>query len=101
MGIHLTFTGDVDRLPHKDLAEHIIREVNEAVRAASLKAGVPGDHSQGWAKRTVTEVRSEFLGSEPYRLYGESTEAEAHWGVHLPDTIPDPVAAAPEIGEKS
>ena len=100
MSIQLKFGGDCDRLPHKDLAEHIIREINDAVKAAMEKAGI-GDQ---FAAVTGTSVHHEaksrsLLGSDPYGEIYRYVTGEAFWGVHLPDPIPDPVAEAPVVAE--
>ena len=94
MSIHLRYQGDVDRLPHKDLAEHILKAINDAVREACEKAGATASQSDGWAVRTESRP---FLGTRPYSLSSDSVEVWAEWGVHLPDAVAD----APEIGEKS
>jgi hypothetical protein len=81
MSINITFTGDVDRLPHKDLAEKIIRQINEAVMAATGEE----QHETGYAVRHTTVGRP-FLGDRPY----DSTPSEyihvvANWVVHIDD----------------
>lgn len=100
MSISVEFTGDVDRLPHKDLAERIVKAINDAVRETCEKAGMSASQSEGWAERTMVASRP-FLGSTPYAEASEYVHATAGWGVHLPDPVPDPVAEAPEIDEKS
>lgn len=88
MGINIQFIGDVDRLPHKDLAEKIIHAANEAIKAALEKAGI-GDQftaRQGWEVRNTQIQTRMFLGSESYGepISGIET-VTAEWVVHLPD----------------
>ena len=96
MSIQLKFNGDCDRLPHKDLAERIVKAINDAVREACEQAGTPASQSDGWATHTETETRP-FLGSRPYSASSNSVEVQASWGVHLPDEVAD----APEVAERS
>lgn len=88
MTIRVEAHGDCDRLPHKDLLEHIIREINAAVgaavgeqRIANLPVFTP-DH--GTEVRVARRIRP-LSGSEPYIDWGESVEVCADWTVHLPD----------------
>jgi hypothetical protein len=79
MSINITFTGDVDRLPHKDLAEKIIRQINEAVSAATGEKY----HESGYATR-YTAVGRGFLGDEPYDIMPrEYVHVVAYWSVHI------------------
>lgn len=75
MSIQIQFSGDVDHLPHKDLAEKIIRSINEAVKAVG-----GGDYSVGFAQRTDTR---RFLGGEPYVIGAGGVTVVASWGVHI------------------
>lgn len=87
MGIEIRFNGDVDRLPHKDLAEHIIKEVNAAIKAAVEKAGPTAaafTTDNGTERRLHSKVRP-LSGDQPYQDWGENTSVDASWMVHLPD----------------
>lgn len=75
MSIQIQFSGDVDRLPHKDLAEKIIRSINEAVAATGSR-----DYSVGFAQRTDTR---RFLGDDPYVLGAGGVTVAANWAVHI------------------
>lgn len=86
MSISVEFQGDVDRLPHKDLAEHVVKVLNETIKEALEKAGI-GDQfttDNGTERRVNTKTRT-LGGNEPYFESGEQTSANASWTVHLPD----------------
>ena len=88
MSINVRFSGDVDRLPHKDLAEKIIHAANEAVQAAMEKAGI-GDQfapEHGWQVHNTQVQTRLFMSDEPYSDRGDGgCIVTACWGVHLPD----------------
>jgi hypothetical protein len=85
MSINITFTGDVDRLSYKDLAEKIIRQINEGVSAATGEK----QHESGYATRHTT-VGRRFLGDQPYdSTPSEYVQVFASWSVHIDDDDTD------------
>ena len=90
MTIHIEFAGDVDRLPHKDLAEHTIKLLNEAIKAKVDAAGpslanvAAFTADNGTERRHSSRVRP-LDGSAPYFDWGESVTVDATWTVHLGD----------------
>jgi len=79
MAIDLEITGDVDRLPHKDLAERIIKAINEVVEAATGLKHNPGPYAQRYAV-----VGRPFFGDSPYETVpNEYVKVRAHWGAQL------------------
>lgn len=81
MSIIVELKGDVDRLPHKDLGEHIVRLIEAAVKDVCDKAGI--QYTKDIPQATNTRAR-EFLGGKPY-TDTNYTEARAYWYVNLPD----------------
>ena len=53
MSISVEFQGDVDRLPHKDLAEKILHSINEAVKEASEVLPISGTQTAMWNGHVV------------------------------------------------
>lgn len=86
MSISVEFQGDVDRLPHKDLAEHVVKVLNETIKEALEKAGKATEFTadNGTERRASTKTRT-LDGNEPYFVWSEQTSANASWTVHLPD----------------
>ena len=80
MSITVTFNGDTDRPVHKDLAEHICRLVDGALKEAREKHGV--SHTETHPVQYRRQVRT-LYGSDEYW----TTEGEVLYntGVHLPD----------------
>ena len=79
LAINLDITGDVDRLPHKDLAERIIKAIGDTIEAATGQK----QSLNPYAERHTT-VGRRFLGNEPYdKTPNEYVKVTAYWGVHI------------------
>lgn len=88
MTIRIEAHGDCDRLPHKDLLEHIIREANAAIKAAVEKdgpAGIAAFTADNGTERRLAHRARPLPGNQPYRDWGETVDVYADWTVHLPD----------------
>lgn len=82
MIVSLSAQGDIDRLPHKDLLEKILRRINETVREELAKHGQESTDHHGYETHRDSKSRA-FLGNAPYRDGYPDQVMDANWSVHI------------------
>lgn len=82
MIVELHAQGDIDRLPHKDLLEKIIKRVNDTVREEMAKHGQEVSSELGRETHLERKERP-FLGDMPYQDGYPDEVVDVQWGVHI------------------